>query len=130
LTINQLGYISEIYNFSDEEDIPYYANFLKLLICKINEEEMYLSVFFNSKEPHFPLILNLLKLSNCADQIMQTSAKFAIIKISSNFNTAIKKYIVNFPFIIFYPIIVEQIGTILDTILEEDEEEKAYKLMT
>lgn len=77
--INQLGYISERYVFTEEEDIAYYANFLKLMIRKINEDNKYLSVFFNSNQPHFPLLLNLLKFYDCSDPIMHTSSKLAII---------------------------------------------------
>jgi hypothetical protein len=78
VTINQLGYLSGKYDLIEEYG-PYYTNFLKLLCFTIKQNEMYLSVFFNSREPHFPLILNLLKLSTCSDLIMQTKVKLGII---------------------------------------------------
>jgi hypothetical protein len=37
LKINQEGFISSTYYFQEEEDIAYYANFLKLMVRKINE---------------------------------------------------------------------------------------------
>jgi hypothetical protein len=50
-----------------------------LMMRKINKEEKYLSVFFNQKEPHFPLLLKLLKFYDCPDVLMHTSSKQSIL---------------------------------------------------
>jgi hypothetical protein len=83
------------------------------MIRKINDQEKYLSVFFNIKEPHFPLLLKLLKFYDCPDVVMHTSSKLAIMEISNNQNPLVQKYVRNFPFVIFYPLYV---GIILDSL--------------
>jgi hypothetical protein len=83
------------------------------MIRKINEEDKYLSVFINLKEPHFPLLLKLLKFYDCPDVVMHTSSKLAIMEISNNQNPLVQKFTKNFPFVIFYPLYV---GIILDSL--------------
>jgi len=48
--INKEGFLTAKYQL-EEDDAPYVANFLKLLTRKINEDEKYLNIFFNQKEP-------------------------------------------------------------------------------
>ena len=77
--ISQEGFITEDYFFQEEEDEAYYANFLKLMVRTINAQPKFLNVFFNSREPHFPLLLQLLKMYDCKDTIMQTSSQLAVL---------------------------------------------------
>ncbi len=49
------------------------------MVRKINEDSKFLSVFVNSREPHFPLLLQLLKMHDSKDSIMLTSSKLAIL---------------------------------------------------
>jgi hypothetical protein len=79
------------------------------MIRKINEDHRYLSVFLNSREPHFPLLLQLLKMHNCKDDIMHTSSKLAIMEISNNRDPIVANYLSNFPFVMFYPLYVGRI---------------------
>lgn len=120
MKINQENFISEEYVFKEEEDEAYYANFLKLMIRKINEDHRYLSVFLNSKEPHFPLLLQLLKMHNCQDDIMHTSSKLAILEISNNKNPMLVNYLQNFPFVLFYPLYTQIVLERLKTVIEDD----------
>ncbi len=60
MCINKEGYLTANYHF-DEDDKPYFVNFLKLLARKINDDDKYLNIFYNLKEPQFPLLLNLLR---------------------------------------------------------------------
>lgn len=103
--------------------MAYYANFLKLMVRKINEDQKYLSVFLNSKEPHFPLLLQLLKMYNCKDQIMHTSSKLALLELSNSPSPILQSYLSNFPFVLFYPLLVGQIGEKLCKLLSEDDEQ-------
>jgi hypothetical protein len=119
--INQENFIAEDYIFKEEEDQAYYANFLKLMVRKINEDNRYLSLFLNSKEPHFPLLLQLLKMHNCKDTIMHTSSKLAILEISNNPSPQLQHYLGNFPFVLFYPLYTQQILSSLKQLLEGDD---------
>ena len=49
VAVEREGFAGEKYEFAEEEDAAYYANFLKLLIRKINSDDKYLSIFFNPK---------------------------------------------------------------------------------
>ena len=89
--------------------MAYYANFLKLMVRKINEDQKYLSVFLNVKEPHFPLLLQLLKMHNCSDPIMHTSSRLALLELSNGTSPVLSNYLANFPFVIFYPLFVKRI---------------------
>lgn len=101
--------MSEKYVFHEEEDKAYYANFLKLLTRKVNEDEKFLSVFLNLKEPHFPLMLNLLRFYDCRDVVLHTTAKLSLMELCGNKSKAIQNYVVNFPFVMFYPLYLSEI---------------------
>jgi hypothetical protein len=80
-------------------------------------------VFFNLKEPHFPLLLKLLKFYDCTDVVMHTSSKLVIMEISNNKNVSVQKFSKNFPFVIFYPLYVGQILESLKLAVYEDKNE-------
>ena len=73
------------------------------MVRKINEDAKYITVFINKREPHFPLLMQLLKIYNCKDSVMRTSSQLAILEISNNKNSLLQKYLNNFPFALFYP---------------------------
>ena len=87
-----------------EEEVAYYANFLKLLTRKINQDAKYLNVFLNQKEPHFPLLLQLLRFHDWPDPVLHTSAKLAILELSNNPHPLLQLLVGNFPFVLFYPL--------------------------
>ena len=86
------------------------------MVRKINEDSKFITVFVNSREPHFPLLLQLLKIYNCHDPVMRTSSKLAILELSNN--KLLQKYLINFPFVLFYPLcmcgIISEVKEIVD----------------
>ena len=120
--VNQEQFVQQEYNFSEEEDRAYYANFLKLMVRKVNADSKYTSVFLNSKEPHFPLLLQLLRMHNCSDRIMQTSSKLAIMELSNSNSQEVQEYLANFPFVLFYPLFCMQTQERLRMTVEEDQD--------
>lgn len=69
---------------------------------KVNEDPKYIAVFVNSREPHFPLLLQLLRICCCRDQVMRTSSQLAVLELSNN--RLLDRYMRNFPFVLFYPL--------------------------
>lgn len=110
LQLNQVGFVSERYVFREEEDVAYYGNFLKLLVRKVNDDEKYLTVFLNMNKPHFPLLLNLLRFHDATDMVLHTTVKLVLLELAKNSNPALTKYTHNFPFVLFFPLYVAQIG--------------------
>lgn len=52
-------------------------------------------------------------MHNCSDSIMQTSSKLAVLETSNNPHPLLQTYLCNFPFVLFYPLHLQQMEAAL-----------------
>ncbi|KRX08625.1 hypothetical protein PPERSA_01878 [Pseudocohnilembus persalinus] len=116
------------YDFSQDDVVDYYISFLKSLSQKLDQN--YLQLFFNYKFSNFPLLWQNIKFYNYKDQLVRTSVQnifLGILKQSQN-KILNKKYLCQFPFVLYYInqscYLLDQWKQIDDLVLEQNIQKK------
>ncbi|CAD8062317.1 unnamed protein product [Paramecium primaurelia] len=130
-------FINHEYDFSDQEMVEFYVNFLKIIAIRINRENIYL--YFNQRYCSFPLLWQAQKFINYPETLVQNTVKVIILSISKLCNLTIdvsltqsiikqenliiqkfKNYLLNSPFIIAYHKYIQKIKYILPNITQSE----------
>ncbi|CAD8156669.1 unnamed protein product [Paramecium octaurelia] len=72
------------YDFSNQEMVDYYVNFLKIIAIRIDRENIFL--YFNFRYPSFPLLWEAQKFINYPDVLVSNTIKVIILSLSKLFN--------------------------------------------
>ncbi|KAM3129637.1 hypothetical protein pb186bvf_018248 [Paramecium bursaria] len=92
--------ISYNYDFTDDETVEYYISMLKSISLRLDETNI--TLFFNQRLPHFPLLWQAMRFYNYKEVMIKTAVRSIILHIMKLQNETLKAYLTRFPFVIFY----------------------------